>query len=66
MAKNRPGKTYRKRLSAIDITKMFPDDETARKWFEETVMAERSVLPQVRYIQRAIWNQAQDNDAPMP
>lgn len=35
MAKSGPGKAHRKGLSIIEIIKMFPDDETARKWFEE-------------------------------
>ena len=35
MAKNGPGKTHRKGLSIIDVTKMFPDNDAARKWFEE-------------------------------
>ncbi len=35
MAKSGPGKSYRKGLSIIDITRMFPDEDTARRWFEE-------------------------------
>lgn len=35
MAKSGPGKSYRKGLSFIEVTHMFPDDKTARKWFEE-------------------------------
>ena len=35
MAKKAPGKHYRKGLSLTDITRMFPDDSTAEKWFVE-------------------------------
>ena len=30
-----PGKHYRKGISLIDLFNMFPDEETAEKWFEE-------------------------------
>ena len=35
MAQNAPGRHYRKGLSLIEITRMFPDDVTAYAWFEE-------------------------------
>ena len=36
MAKNAPGKHYRKGMSLIEIMDMFPDEDTARKWVEDT------------------------------
>ena len=36
MASNAPGKHYRKGLSVLEVTDMFPDDATAEKWFIET------------------------------
>ena len=30
-----PGKHYREGISLIELTRMFPDDEAAQKWFEE-------------------------------
>ena len=35
MAQNAPGKHYRKGISLIDAMRMFPDDKTAEKWFEQ-------------------------------
>ena len=35
MTQKAPGKAYRKGISLIQIMDMIPDDETARKWFEE-------------------------------
>ena len=35
MAGRAPGKHYREGMTLIDLMKMFPDDETAEKWFEE-------------------------------
>ena len=35
MVKKAPGKAYRKGISLIEITEMFPDNETAEKWFIE-------------------------------
>ena len=35
MAQKAPGKHYRKGLSLIKVTEMFPDDDTAEKWFVE-------------------------------
>ena len=34
MACNAPGKHHRKGLSLVEITRLFPDNETAQKWFE--------------------------------
>ena len=36
MAHKAPGKAFRKGLSLVDITRMFPDNETAEQWFIET------------------------------
>lgn len=36
MAGKAPGKHYRKGMTLIDLFEMFPDDETAEKWFEES------------------------------
>ena len=35
MARKAPGKHFRKGLSLIEITRMFPDDATAEQWFVE-------------------------------
>ena len=35
-----PGKSFRKGLTFLELTEMFPDELTARKWFEELVWAE--------------------------
>ena len=37
MAKKAPGKHYREGISLLEIMERFPDDETAKKWFEETL-----------------------------
>ncbi|MCY4303333.1 MAG: IS1595 family transposase [Aestuariivita sp.] len=37
MAQPAPGKSYRKGISLPKLIKMFPDDETARKWIEKIV-----------------------------
>jgi transposase-like protein len=36
MAHKAPGKHFRKGLSLVEITRMFPDDATAERWFVET------------------------------
>ena len=36
MAQSAPGKHHREGLSLIQLTRMFPDDATAEKWFIET------------------------------
>ena len=33
---NAPGKSHRQGISAIELFKMFPDEDAARQWFEET------------------------------
>ena len=35
MACNAPGKHFRKGLSLVEVTRMFPDDATAERWFTE-------------------------------
>lgn len=35
MTQKAPGKAYRKGISLIEVMEMFPDDDTARRWFEE-------------------------------
>ena len=42
---NAPGKSFRKGLSIIEIIDMFPDEETARKWFESIVWKDGRVCP---------------------
>ena len=36
MSQKAPGKAFRKGISLIEITRMFPDDKTAEQWFAET------------------------------
>ena len=45
MAKNAPGKHYRKGMSLIELTRMFPDDETAKAWIEKVRWPEGPVCP---------------------
>ena len=45
MARNAPGKHYRKGLSLVEITRMFPDDATARAWMESVRWPEGPVCP---------------------
>ncbi|MYH72206.1 MAG: IS1595 family transposase [Acidimicrobiia bacterium] len=40
MAHKAPGKHFRKGLSLVEITRMFPDDATAERWFVETRWAD--------------------------
>ena len=35
MAKKAPGKHYRDGITLVELFQMFPDDETAEKWFVE-------------------------------
>ena len=37
MAQKAPGKAYRKGITIIELAQMFPDEEAARKWFEEII-----------------------------
>ena len=45
MAQNAPGKHFRKGLSLVELTRMFPDDEAARKWVEGIRWPEGPVCP---------------------
>lgn len=45
MARNAPGKHYRKGLSLVEVTRMFPDDVTARAWMESVRWPEGPVCP---------------------
>ena len=45
MAHNAPGKHFRKGLSFVELTRMFPDDETARAWVEKIRWPEGLVCP---------------------
>ena len=37
MTQKAPGKSYRKGITIIELAQMFPNEETARKWFEEII-----------------------------
>ena len=37
---NGPGKAYRKGISLLELYQMFPDDDTAEKWFEQARWAD--------------------------
>ena len=37
MAQIAPGKSYRKGMSLMELFRMFPDEDTARKWYEQQV-----------------------------
>ena len=37
MAKKGPGKAYREGLTIVDMMEMFPTEEAATAWFEETI-----------------------------
>ena len=37
MAHKAPGKPYRKGIGLIQLLRMFPDDETTEKWFENKI-----------------------------
>ena len=45
MATNAPGKHYRKGLSLVQVLKMFPDDTTARQWFEKKRWGNKPFCP---------------------
>ena len=45
MARNAPGKHYRKGMTFVDLTRMFPDDETAEAWFVKTRWPEGVCCP---------------------
>ena len=40
-----PGRSYRKEITIIELLKMFPDDEAARKWFETTIWPDGPKCP---------------------
>ena len=40
-----PGKAYRKGISLVEIVRMFPDDDTAEKWFAETRWPDGVICP---------------------
>ncbi len=45
MAKKGPGKSFRKGLSIVQINRLFPDDETAERWFMETLWPDGVYCP---------------------
>ena len=45
MAKKAPGKAFRKGLSLIQLLKMFPDEQTARNWYEQQVWPQGPYCP---------------------
>jgi len=40
-----PGKNYREGISLVELMDMFPDNETARKWFERQIWPDGPVCP---------------------
>ena len=46
MAQKAPGKHYRKGISLIEITRLFPDDATAETWFIETRWPDGATCPE--------------------
>ena len=46
MASKGPGKAYRKVWSVIENTKMFPDEDTSRQWFEQQRWPKGPYCPQ--------------------
>ena len=45
MARNAPGKHFRKGMSLVEVTRMFPDDDTAREWIERIRWPEGPFCP---------------------
>ena len=45
MARNAPGKHFRKGMSLVEVTRMFPDDDTARQWIESICWPEGPRCP---------------------
>ena len=43
-----PGRSYRNGITLADLLEMFPNDETAREWFEATVWPDGPVCPRCR------------------
>ena len=46
MAQNAPGKHYRQGISLIGLTRMFPDNDKAREWFESKRWKDGAYCPQ--------------------
>lgn len=44
--KNLPGRGYRKGISLMELFEMFPDEESARLWFEAQIWSHGPVCPQ--------------------
>ena len=44
-SKTGPGKSFRDGMSVMELFEMFPDDETARKWFESRIWPNGRVCP---------------------
>ena len=40
-----PGRSYRKRISMSELFQLFPDDQTAREWFESVMWPNGPVCP---------------------
>ena len=45
MSKKAPGKNYRSGISLIESFEMFPDNDTARKWFEKQIWPDGAKCP---------------------
>ncbi|MDE0372433.1 MAG: IS1595 family transposase [Rhodospirillales bacterium] len=45
MAHKAPGKYYRKGVTLLELTRMFPDDATAERWFVKTLWPKGPVCP---------------------
>ena len=45
MSKSGPGRSYRSGITVIELFDMFPDEESARQWFEETRWPNGPVCP---------------------
>ena len=48
MAKNAPGKHYRKGISLVEVIQRFSDNEEAERWFTETRWPDGVVCPLLR------------------
>ena len=60
-----PGKYHRKGLTLVELSRMFPDDATAERWFAVSV-AGRATLPLLWLDQCAVRRKAQDDALSMP
>ena len=63
MAQTAPGKHYRKGLSLVELTRMFPDDAAAERWFVETRWPNGVTCPYCGTSERV---KARKNRKPMP